>query len=186
MKKIVWVCGLIAGLISIAWGVAYISIGLNSDKPMDMANGMLYGYASMLVAFSLIFVAIKTYRDKHNGGIISFGKAFRIGLYISLIASTVYVVVWLIDYYYFLPEGSFEQQYTTYTLNAMKADGAAQAEIDAKAAEMAKDWALYKNPLINALMTYVEILPVGLLVSLIAALVLKRKKQKGDFQTATA
>lgn len=186
MKKIVLVCGLISGLISIAWGVAYISIGLNSDKPMNMDNGMLYGYASMLLAFSLIFVGIKTYRDKHNGGIISFGKAFRIGLYISLIASTVYVVIWLIDYYYFLPEGSFEQQYTAYTLNAMKADGATQAELDAKAAQMAEDWRLYKNPFVNALMTYVEILPVGLLVSLIAAFVLKRKRQKGEYQTATA
>jgi hypothetical protein len=186
MKKIVLISGLIAGLVSIGWGVAYIAVCLNSDKPMDMGNGMLYGYASMLLAFSVIFVAIKNYRDKHNGGIISFGKAFRIGLYISLIASTIYVLIWLIDYYYFIPEGSFEQQYTNYTLEALKAEGATQPELDAKAAELAKDWESYKNPFVNAMITYVEILPVGLLVSLIAALVLKRKRPKAEFQTATA
>jgi hypothetical protein len=186
MKKIVLICGLIAGLITTGWTIISINTSVDSGKEFDMENGMLYGYASMILAFSLIFVAIKTYRDKHNGGMISFGKAFRIGLYISLIASSIYVLVWLIDYFYFLPEGFFEQHYTESILKEMKASGASQTELDAKVAEMAEFSKRYRNPFFNALMTYIEILPVGLLVSLIAALVLKRRNRKNEFQTAAA
>jgi hypothetical protein len=65
---------------------------------------MLIGYASMLIAFSLVFVGIRNYRDKFNEGVISFGKAFKIGIMIVLIASTMYVVAWLIDYFFFIPD----------------------------------------------------------------------------------
>ena len=75
MKKTVLIYGLIAGIIS-CMGFFLLS------KNMDFDKGMIYGFGSMIVAFSLIFVAVKNYRDKHNGGIISFGKAFQIGLYI--------------------------------------------------------------------------------------------------------
>ena len=101
MKKIVVVNGLIAGLIVAA--MFLITMGLY-HKNGNFEGGMLVGYASMLLAFSLIFVAILRYRDKYNNGAVSFGKAFRIGLYITLIASTIYVATWLVDYYVFIPD----------------------------------------------------------------------------------
>src|ERR1017187_9822075 len=72
---------------------------------------MLIGYASMLVALSLVFVGIRNYRDKYNNGVISFGKAFKIGIMIVLIASTIYVVAWLIDYFFFIPD--FMEKYSS-------------------------------------------------------------------------
>ncbi len=134
---------------------------------------MILSYATMLLAFSLVYVGIKNYRDKHKNGIISFGKAFKIGLYISLIASTIYVIVWLVDYYIFIPD--FMDKYTTAVLNQTKAEGASQLDLDKKAAEMASYKEMYKNPLMVVLFTYAEILPVGLIVTLISALLLKRK-----------
>ncbi len=127
----------------------------------------------MLVAFSLVFVGIRNYRDKYNNGVISFGKAFRIGLFIVLIASTIYVVAWLIDFYFFMPD--FMDKYSASMLNELKASGASQVEIDKQTTEMANMTAMLKNPFFNAMMTYVEILPVGLVVTLISALILKRK-----------
>lgn len=172
MKKIIWPYGIIAGFIST---IGFI-ITMMSSQEIDMAKGMLYGYASMLVAFSLIFVAVKNYRDKHNGGTVTFGKAFRIGLYISLIASTIYVAVWLIDYYFFIED--FYTKYSVQYLNDMQAKGLPQETIDLKMAEM-KQWGeLYKNPLINILMTYSEIIWVGIVLSLIAAGILKRETPK--------
>jgi hypothetical protein len=135
---------------------------------------MLYGYTLMLLAFSLIFVGTKITRDKYNGGVISFGKAFRVGLYITLIASTVYVAVWLIDYYVFIPD--FADKYGARLLATMKASGASQAEIAKQTAANASFSQMYKNPVFIVLLTYIEILPVGLLVSLISAWVLKRRK----------
>lgn len=173
MKKTIIVCGLIAGLISASLFIGLMILGKAGHD--DFENGMIYGYSLMILAFSLIFVGTKITRDKHNGGIISFGKAFRVGLYITLIASTIYVIVWLIDYYVFIPD--FAEKYAANALEKLKASGASQEKIDTQTAAMAKFKEMYKNPLFNALITYSEILPIGMLVSIISALTLKRKNK---------
>lgn len=172
MKKNIIIYGLIAGIV--------VSIpmlfSVNSDISNDFDKGLLIGYTSMLIAFSLVFVGIRNYRDKYNNGVISFGKAFRIGIMIVLIASTMYVAAWLIDYFYFIPD--FMDKYSAHMLDKLRAGGASQAEIDKQAKEMAEFAIMYKNPFYNAMMTYTEILPVGLAVTLISSLILKRKSPK--------
>lgn len=170
MKNILLRYGILAGFISLIG--FHITLLSGHD---DFENGMLYGYASMLAGFSLIYVAVKNYRDKHNAGVITFGKAFKIGLYITLIASTIYVIVWLIDYFFFIPD--FGEKYMAYYISELKASGASQTEINAKMEEMKTFGEYYKNPFINALITYSEILPVGLLVSLITAALIKKQTQ---------
>ncbi len=101
----------------------------------DYNISMLIGYASMLIAFSFVFVGIRNYRDKYNEGVISFGKAFKIGIMIVLIASTFYVVTWLIDYFYFIPD--FMEKYAAHTIDKLKANGASPMELDKKTKEMA-------------------------------------------------
>src|SRR5208283_280309 len=85
-------------------------------------------------------------------------------------------VAWLIDYFYFIPD--FIEKYSAHTLDKLKASGASQIEIDKQTKEMANFATMYKNPFFNAMMTYVEILPVGLVVTLISSLILKRKSAK--------
>lgn len=172
MKKIVWNYGIIAGLIS-TLGFIITSIG---PQEIDMAEGMIYGFAAMLVAFSLIFFAIKNYRDKHNGGIITFGQAFKMGLYISLIASTVYVITWLITYYFFIPD--FYEQYAQSYLDRMQAAGLPQATIEENMKQMTERNEFYKNPLMIIIITYTEIIWIGVVIALIAAGVLKRETPK--------
>jgi Protein of unknown function (DUF4199) len=168
MKKTVLICGLIAGLISTSMFIGLMLLGKADHQ--DFKNGAIYGYSLMILAFSLIFVGTRITRDKYNGGMISFGRAFRVGLYITLIASTIYVIVWLIDYYVFIPD--FAEKYSTHVLDGLKTSGASAAEIAKKTEEMASFRQLYKNPLVIVL--------VGLLVSLISALILKRKKKTGS------
>lgn len=171
MKKTVITCGLIAGLISTSLYIGLIILGKAGD--IDLKNGMVYGYTLMILAFSFIFVGTRIVRDKYDGGVISFGKAFRVGLYITLIASTVYVIVWQIDNYFFIPD--FAGKYSEHILSELKASGASEAEMAKQTAAMARFREMYRNPIFVILMTYLEILPVGLLVSLISAWVLKRK-----------
>jgi predicted permease len=171
MKKTVLICGLIAGLISTSLFIGLMLLGKAGDD--QFKHGMIYGYTLMILAFSFIFVGTKITRDKYNGGGISFGKAFRVGLYITLIASTIYVIVWLIDYYVFIPD--FADKYGAHVLESMRASGATQAEIARQGAANSKFSEMYKNPLFNALITYSEIVPVGLIVSLISAWTLRRK-----------
>src|SRR6476661_3699271 len=101
MKKIVINYGLIAGIIVSVLMLFSVNFMSHREGGIDYNTSLLIGYASMLIAFSLVFVGIRNYRDKYNGGVISFSKAFKIGIMIVLIASTIYVIAWLIDYYFF-------------------------------------------------------------------------------------
>ena len=169
MKRNTIIYGLLAGL----FVTVIMDIGMAKIYDTDSEGSMVFGYTTMLVAFSLIFVNIKAYRDK-NGGFISFGRAFRIGLSISLIASTMYVIGWMIEYYVFFPD--FYDKCEIHQVAKLKAAGAPLNQIQAKAQSYEQIKQMTRNPVAHALMTYVEILPVGLLVSLIAALILKRKQ----------
>ena len=176
MKKNIIIYGLIAG--SVVSILMLISINYIShvDGKVDYDTSLLIGYASMLIAFSLVYVGIRNYRDKFNGGVISFRKAFKIGIMIVLIASTIYVVAWLIDYFFFIPD--YLEKFSAQELDKLKASGASQMKIDKETMKMANMVRMLQNPLFNALMTYAEILPVGLIVTLISSLILKRKAAK--------
>jgi len=170
MKKNIIIYGLIAGI------VVSILMLFSTSIRMDYDISLFVGYASMLIAFSLVFVGIRNYRDKYNDGFVSFGKAFKIGIMIVLIASTIYVIAWLIYYFYFVPD--YLEKYSALMLDKLKASGASQIEIDNKTKEMENLAKMYKNPFFNAMVTYMEILPVGLIVTLISSLILKRKTAK--------
>jgi hypothetical protein len=170
MKKVVLTYGLIAGLVVSAFMATSMTIYHNNPDWEGGTGAMIVGYLSMLISFSMIYVAVKTYRDKYNNGVISFGKAFRIGLFIALIASTMYVISWALVYNFIMPD--FMDKYAA---GVLKDTTLSPAEVQAKSAEMAKYKEMYKNPVFFALFTYMEILPVGIVVSLIIALILKRK-----------
>lgn len=168
MKKNVWIFGLISGLISSLWLLVFPFI----DEECGSGMNMIYGYAAMLVAFSMIFVGVKKYRDQVNNGEVAFGRAFMIGLYIAFIASIIYVITWMISYYFFIPD--FFDKMGNSLVKQMQEKGASQEAIDAQMARINQYKELYKNPFFNAAMTFTEIFPVGFVVSLICAAILKR------------
>jgi hypothetical protein len=55
--------------------------------------------------------------------------------------------------------------------------------MDQRLAEMRHVAALYKNPFVNAAMTVVEPLPVGLVIALVSAGVLRRRRSEEDSPT---
>jgi hypothetical protein len=176
MKKTILIHGLIAGAIVSAIMLFMMNYLSYCNGNVDYDTSMLIGYASMLVSFSLVYVGIRNYRNNYNAGAISFGKAFKVGILMVLLASTIYVVAWLILYFFFIPD--FMDKFSLHEIERMRTGGASQVELDDKAKKMANFAKMYKNPFFNALMTYVEILPVGLIVTLISALILKRKTVK--------
>lgn len=169
MKKLVIVYGLISG-ICVASFMSFSIAFCYSKNSFD--GSMLLGYTAMLLSFSLIFVGVKKYRDKHNNGVISFGRAFLMSLYMALIASTLYVAGWMIAYYNFFPD--FIDKLAAYQLSPSRISQMRPAEVAAIREQMEtfKDW--YSSPVGIAGATYMEILPVGILVSLITALILKK------------
>jgi len=181
MKRNILVFGLISGLILAAFiFFSFNLIGGGSDE----ANGFLVGYAAMIIAFSFIFVATRNFRDKYNGGIVTFGKAFRIGLGIALIGSTFYVLAWVIDYYFFIPD--FMDKYAAHMIQAARSSGLPPVEVDKKIASINSMSRMYRNPLFVVLMTYLEVLPVGIVISLITAFALRRRTPKAGVMEARA
>jgi len=171
MKKTILRYGFIAGLVAPI--IMLLSLLFGVDH-LDSIWGMVIGYAGMIIAFSFIFVAIVKYRDQINNGVISFGRALLIGLAISLIASTMYVAAWMIEYKYVFPD--FMDKYAAKELVKMKNDGASETEIQKASTEMAEFKEMYKNPGVRIAFTYAEILPIGIFASLLAAAILRRKK----------
>jgi hypothetical protein len=185
MKRTILVFGLVAGFIVstfMAVSMIWVSNHSTSEVAADLDQGMLIGYASQLIAFSFIFVAIKTFRDKNQGGAITFWQASKIGLMISLIASTLYVITWAFIYNYVMPD--FMTNYANATLEAARSAGKSEAEIAALTTEIAGYAEIYKSPVGFTLFTYVEILPTGILVTLISATILWLTRKKQDQVTA--
>lgn len=172
MKKIVFIFGLIAGVIITAMMIGSVTVCYRNG---DFGGGnMALGFLVMAIAFSMVFVGIKNYRDKYLGGQISFLKALKVGLLISLVASSLYVIAWLIDFYIFVPD--FLDKYEA-SLRKYATDAKAQAEVDGQMA-MYRTW--YKTPVGVILATYVEVLPVGIIITLISAFILKKRKKNED------
>lgn len=169
MKKVVIIFGLIAGIIE----SAMMFLTFSSDK-IDFDNGEFIGFTTMFIAFSTIYFAIRSYRDKDLNGFINFGKAFKMGLYITLIASSMYVLSWMIISN--SSESDFMENYTQYTIEQLDKSDLSQEEKDLQIEEMRSFQELYKNPFIKISFTYLEIFPIGLLISLISAALLKKTK----------
>jgi hypothetical protein len=169
MRRIVLTFGLIAGaILSIM-----MAITMPFHEKIGFDNGMIIGYTTMVVAFLMVYFGIKSYRENVANGEISFGRAFKVGLLITLIASTCYVLTWQVIQRVF--PNDFMAQWTEYTLEKERAAGASEATLTAKRAEMEKFQEMYRNPLINMAMTLAEVLPVGLLMTVVSAAVLRRR-----------
>ena len=168
MNKIVLTYGIIGGIIVSA--MMFMTLGSGEH---DFDNGMWIGYATMVIALSTIFFAVKAYRDKHLGGSIKFGKAFLIGLYITLLASTMYVASWMVISS--MSEHDFMQEYYEHEKAKLEASDMPAEQVEAQLQEMRKFQEMYKNPIVKIGFTYFEILPVGLLISLLCAAILQRR-----------
>jgi hypothetical protein len=169
MGRIIAVYGIIAGIV--------VAIGTLAGMAMVPDGGgtigMVVGYLTMLVAMSLVFVGVRQYRNVVLGGIIRFWQALWAGLGIAAIACLFYVLAW--EVYMFATDYSFFPQYVSATVETMKAEGKSAAEIAKFSAEMKTFEAQYANPLFRMLITFSEIAPVGLLVALISAALLRNR-----------
>ena len=174
MKKTVLTFGLIAGAILSVMMV--ITIPFHEEIGFDRAE--VIGYTTMVLAFLLIFFGIRSYRDNVAGGTVSFGRAFAVGALIAVVASVCYVVTWEIMYFNFM-DRDFVAKLQAHAIEEERAEGKSEAEIAKLEADMIKYAGWYENPAINAAITFVEPLPVALVVALISAGVLSRKKREG-------
>ncbi|MFL5555402.1 MAG: DUF4199 domain-containing protein [Gemmatimonadaceae bacterium] len=172
MKKTVWTFGLISGAVASALMAATIPF----QDEAGFNHSLVLGYATMVLSFLLIYFGVRSYRDNVGRGTIGFGRALAVGSLIGLIASMCYVATWEVMYFKFMPD--FMTKYGAHELEKARAGGASEAALAQKKAELDKFEKMYQNPAINAAFTILEPLPVALVVALVSAGVLSRKKRR--------
>jgi len=163
--------GVIGGLI--VGGINFTMFTLAGDQP-HFEYGMYIGYAVMLVALSTVFMGIKRRRDVELGGVIRFWPAFGMGLAISFIAGIFYVAAW--EASQAITHADFMTAYSNFVLEQARAEGKGAAEIAKMSAEMDQFRVIYANPLTRLPMVFAEIFPVGILVSLVSAGLLRNSR----------
>lgn len=168
MTKIVLTFGLLSG--AVAAVMMFLTLPFAERIGFDRA--VYVGYTTIVISMLFVYFGVRSYRDNVLGGRMNFGKAFTAGMLITIISSACYVAAWLVMYYGFMPD--FANQYADYLVEQARTPGASQADIDAaiKQGEQARQW--LANPLINTAVSFTEPLPVGVIVTLISAAVLKK------------
>jgi len=170
MKKTVLTFGLISGVIMAALMFATIpfmhKIGFN--------RGLVIGYTTMVLAFLLVFFGIRSYRENVGDGRISFGRALGVGLLIMLITCACYVISWEIIYFNIIPD--FAETYQAQMIQEERNSGKPPEQIAQELASMKRMMTLYQNNILfNIAVTFLEPLPVGVIMTFISALILRRR-----------
>lgn len=179
MKKTVWTFGLISGVLVSAMMAA--TIPFQGENGLD--HSLVVGYATIVLSFLLIYFGVRSYRDNVGKGTIRFGRALVVGSLIGLIASACYVATWEVMYFKFMPD--FMTRYSAHELDKARAEGATEAALAEKKAELDKFEKMYQNPAINVAYTFLEPLPVALVIALVSAGVLSRRR-KTDLEPGLA
>jgi Protein of unknown function (DUF4199) len=180
MKKTILTFGLISGVIS---SLMMVTTMLFFNQ-IGYDRGLVIGYTAIVLSFLLVYFGIRSYRDNAGNGQISFTKGFAVGIGITLISCVFYVVCWEVLYYNFLP--GFWDHFGAHAVEKLRASGAGDAAI-AKQLQQVKEYKeMYANPFLNAAMTFIEPFPVGLVITLISAAILRKKPQGQSAQSPVA
>jgi|SRR5579863_1979584 len=169
MKKTVLTFGLISGAIA----ALLMTVTMLYADRIGFDRGYILGYTTIVASLMLVYFGIRSYRDNVAGGEITFGRAFLVGLGITVISCVCYVVAWEILYFKFLP--GFWDKYGAHMIAKLQASGASAAAIQKQVEQIKKYKEMYDNPLLNAAMTFIEPFPVGLVMTLVSAAILRKK-----------
>jgi hypothetical protein len=171
MKKIVLIFGLISGAIS----AAMMLVTLPFADAISFKWAEVLGYTTIVLAALMIFFGIRSFRENVGDGRLSFGRAFAVGILITLVSSACYVGTWELVYYKLRPD--FADKYAAHMVERAKASGAGQQKIDEAVRQAREFKQLYDKPLNNIAITFMEVFPIYVVVSLLSAAVLRRRGQ---------
>ena len=172
MRKTILKYGLISGLLC----AALIALATPLENRISFDNDYYIGYTVIVLSFLLVFFGIRSYRENQSGGQITFARAFVVGISITLITCVFYVLTWEIIYFNFMHD--FMDKYAAYLVQKAHASGMSGAALQAQLAEIQKQKELYNNIFYNLAITFIEPFPVGLLITLLSAGILRKRRRE--------
>lgn len=171
MKTIFKRFGIYAALFELAFFV--ISWTLISITNAGFDTQEIIGYTGIFLCLSFIYFGIRYYRDQVNGGGITFTEGLKLGLLIMLVPAvcfaltdTLYII--LIDPHYY-------EKYAGHMINEIRKTTPA-AQLPAKLKEMKAEMDFYSSPFMNFIIMFLTVAAIGILVTLVSALMLKRRR----------
>jgi hypothetical protein len=172
MKKTVLIYGLLSGFISIL----LMTVTMLKLDRIGFDDAMIYGYIGIFLSFIPLYIGVMAYNKAHTETPLKFGGALIAALLMCLISCAVYATTWQIESPILFPD--FLDKYTVYAHDKLVRSGASGEALKKQAAAIENMRALYKKPVSLWLMTIIEPLPLGLLVSLVAAFRVKWLNRK--------
>src|SRR5215831_16649671 len=169
MKKTVLTFGIISGLISTVTMLATVPF----MHKISGEKGLIIGYTTIVLAGLLVYFGIRSYRDNVSGGKLTFARGVAVGILISLLSNCFYVATWEVVYLKFMPD--FAEKYASQMVEHAKASGASQQKIDETIRQAEQFARNYHNPAYNIGMTFLEVFPVFLAITLLSAGILRKK-----------
>jgi hypothetical protein len=169
MKRVILVYGLISGLIC----SVLMMLSMRLEGKISFESSLFVGYTIIVLSFLLVFFGIRSYRDNVGAGQITFVRGFAVGIAITLVTCVFYVAVWEIVYFNFMP--NFMTEYNAHILEKAKAAGKSDAQIQKLAEELRKSKEAYDHVVYNSEVTFLEPFPVGLLMTLLSAAILRKR-----------
>jgi len=170
MKKTVLTFGLISAALSSVMMLLTVPF---MDRITRSDLGEYVGYTLILLSFLLVFFGVRSYRDNVGGGTVTFGRAFTVGILITLLSCAGYVITWELIYFTLVPD--FADKYAAHAIERARAAGASAQTLDETTRQMEAFKVMYNKPLMNAAVTFLEPFPIGLLVTVVSAAVLRKK-----------
>lgn len=177
MKKTILKFGLISGIATSVMMAATLPF----ENQIGHDHSLYVGYTLIVLSFLLSFFGIRSYRENECGGQITFVRAFAVGISIALITCAFYVVTWEIIYFQFMPD--YMDKYAAHEVEKARAAGASAAAIQAQIEQARQFKEKYNNVFYNAALTFLEPFPVGLIMTLVSAAILRKRPKSEPAQS---
>src|SRR5215475_4644927 len=170
MRKTVLTFGLISGAFSAGLMLGTLPF---HDKIGFEKGGYIIGYTAIVISALLVFFGVRSYRENVSGGRLTFARGVAVGILITLLSNVFYVATWEVVYFKFMPD--FADKYAAHMIERARSSGASQEKIEKTSQEAQKFKQMYDNPLMNVALTFTEVFPIGLAVTLLSAAILRKK-----------
>jgi len=171
MKQVTFRYGIYAGLAILVLGALHVFVFMPPTISWEMAE--VAGYLTMILSMIFVFMGIRYYRDHVNNGYLTFGQGLKLGALIVLVPA---VTFGLFDILYTeVLNPSWADEYFGYQIEKIKSSSAPD-QVEQKLAALQKNREMFSNPVFQFLLMAATVYIIGLIVTIISALTLRRQK----------